>query len=224
MYKYLLFDLDGTLTDSSEGITKSVQASLRAIDIEEPDLSKLFVFIGPPLRESYKKYYHMNPEQVAACLKIYRERYDAVGKFENRAYPGIVELLQDLKQAGFCCVMCTAKPEFYAIPIAEKYNLAPQLQGVYGATLDGKMDNKALVVANALKGMGINSEAEKAQAVLIGDRKEDVLAAHANGIACIGVGWGFAAPGELESVNVDEQIATIEELRQRFLTDSPQIS
>lgn len=218
MYKYLLFDLDGTLTDSSEGIVKSVRAALEAMGIHEPEDEPLFRFIGPPLRVSFKEFYALKPEQVTKCIDIYRERYDAVGKFENRAYPGVVELLKDLKEAGYICALCTAKPEYYAYPIAEKYELAPQLKAIFGAAMDGSTDNKAKVVANALQGLGLTTTEQKAQAVLIGDRKEDVLAAHANGIACIGVGWGFADPGELEAAKVDEQIATIAELRAKFLT------
>lgn len=217
MYKYLLFDLDGTLTDSSEGITKCVRAALEGIGIHEPDDKKLFLFIGPPLRESFKKYYNLNPEQVDTCMSLYRKRYNSVGKFENRTYPGIVELLRDLKAAGYICAMCTAKPEFFAVPIAEKYGLAPYLTAIFGAAMDGSKDDKAMVVAASLKGLGLNTPEEKAQAVLIGDREQDVKAAHANNIKCIGIGWGFANPGELEAVQVDEQIATVEELRRRFL-------
>lgn len=217
MYKYLLFDLDGTLTDSSEGIVKSVRAALEALGIHEPEDEPLFRFIGPPLRVSFEEFYQLNSEQVTQCIEIYRKRYDAMGKFENRTYPGILELLEALKAAGYICAMCTAKPEYYAYPIAEKYGLAPHLEAIFGSAMDGSTDNKAKVVAKALQGLNVTGTEEKKQVVLIGDRKEDVLAAHANGIACIGVGWGFANPGELEQAGADEQIATIKDLRQKFL-------
>lgn len=217
MYKYLLFDLDGTLTDSSEGIVKCVRVGLEAVGIYEPTDEPLYRFIGPSLKYSFSNYYGLNPEQTAKGIAAYRERYGTVGIYENRAYPGIIELLKDLKSAGYICAMCTFKPEFYAHPIAERFKLTPQLQAIFGAAMDGSTETKAVVVANALKGLGLTTPEEKAQAVLIGDRREDVLSAHENGIACIGVGWGFAAPGELEEAGVDEQIATIEALREKFL-------
>ncbi len=217
MYKNLLFDLDGTLTDSSEGITKSMQVALRAVGIEEPDLKELEKFIGPPLRGSMVKFYNSTPEEVDTALKVYRKRYTEVGWAENKAYPGMVELVRDLQAAGFKTGMCTAKPEFFALPIAEKFGYKPYLTDITGSTLDGSLDDKAQVVEIALKKWGIVTTEEKETVVLIGDRREDVLAAHANGIKCIGVGYGFGTYEELAEVDVDEFVATVEDLRKRFL-------
>ncbi len=217
MYKNLLFDLDGTLTDSSEGITKSMQVALRAIGIEEPDLKELEKFIGPPLRGSMVKFYNSSPEEVDIALKTYRKRYTEVGWAENKAYPGMVELVRDLQAAGFKTGMCTAKPEFFAVPIAEKFGYKPYLTDITGSTLDGSMDDKAQVVELALKKWGIITPEQKETVVLIGDRREDVLAAHANGIKCIGVGYGFGSYAELAEVYVDEFVETVEDLRKRFL-------
>lgn len=217
MYKNLLFDLDGTLTDSSEGITKSMQAALRAIGIDEPDLNNLTKFIGPPLRGSMVKFYNSTPDEVQTALEVYRERYTRVGWAENKAYPGMVELVRDLQAAGFKTGMCTAKPEFFAVPIAEKFGYKPYLTDITGSTLDGSMDDKAQVVELALKKWGITTPEQKATVVLIGDRREDVLAAHANGIKCIGVGYGFGTLEELQEVDVDEFVETVEDLRRYFL-------
>jgi phosphoglycolate phosphatase-like HAD superfamily hydrolase len=136
MFKNILFDLDGTLTDSSEGITKSMQLALRAIGIDEPDLNELKKFIGPPLRGSMVKFYNSTPDEVQTALEVYRKRYTEVGWAENKAYPGMVELCRDLQAAGFRTGMCTAKPEFFAVPIAEKFGFQPYLETITGATLD----------------------------------------------------------------------------------------
>ncbi|MBQ8418650.1 MAG: HAD hydrolase-like protein [Phascolarctobacterium sp.] len=217
MFKNILFDLDGTLTDSSEGITKSMQAALRAIGIDEPDLKELYKFIGPPLRGSMIKFYGSSPEEVNTALEVYRERYTRVGWAENKAYPGMVELVRDLQAAGFRTGMCTAKPEFFAVPIAEKFGYKPYLETITGSTLDGSMDDKAQVVELSLQKWNISTEADKETIVLVGDRREDVLAAHANGIKCIGVGYGFGSYEELSEVGVDFWVETVEDLRQFFL-------
>ncbi len=217
MFKNILFDLDGTLTDSSEGITKSMQAALRAIGIDEPDLNELTKFIGPPLRGSMVKFYNSTPDEVQKALEVYRERYTRVGWKENKAYPGMVELVRDLQAAGFRTGMCTAKPEFFAVPIAERFGYKPYLETITGATLDGSMDDKAQVVELSLKKWNLLSDEGKETVVLVGDRREDVLAAHANGIKCIGVGYGFGTYEELSEVGVDYYVETVDDLRKFFL-------
>lgn len=215
MFKNLLFDLDGTLTNSEEGITKCVQYGLSKMGIDEPDLQKLTVFIGPPLRASYKKYYGFTDEQAQEGVRHYRERYTNIGIWENYVYPGIIELLAKLQADGRRLGMCTAKPEPFALRIAERFELAQYLDAVSGAALDGRTDNKALVVAESLRKWGITTDEQKAETFLIGDRREDVLAAHANGIRAIGVGYGFAQPGELAEVGADfyaETVADLEKL------------
>lgn len=217
MYQNLLFDLDGTLTDSAEGITKCVQYGLKALGINEPDLSKLLVFIGPPLRASYIKYYGLTPEQAEFGVEKYRERYTDTGIWENRVYPGIMELLEELKTAGRRLGMATAKPEVFALRIAERFHFSDYLDDITGCSLDGSTDNKELVVAKALEKWNITAPEQKAQTVLIGDRREDVLAAHANGIPCIGVGYGFAAPGELQKAGAEHYAPDMKALRALLL-------
>ena len=217
MFKNILFDLDGTLTDSAEGITKSMQAALLAIGIDEPDLNELKKFIGPPLRGSRGKFYNSTPDEVQKALEVYRERYTRVGWAENKAYPGMVELCRDLQAAGFRTGMCTAKPEFFAVPIAEKFGFKPYLETITGATLDGSMDDKAQVVELSLKKWNILTEEDKAVTVLVGDKSMDVLAAHANGIKCVGVGYGFGSYEELSEAGADYYIETVDDLRAFFL-------
>lgn len=217
MYKNLLFDLDGTLTNSAEGITKCVQHALRQLGIEESDRKKLEVFIGPPLRASYMKYFGLTPAQAEAGIELYRQRYTEIGIWENKVYPGMMELLGLLKSAGFRLGMCTAKPEVFALRIAEHFGFNDFLTDVTGCSLDGKTDDKAMVVAASLRKWKISTPEEKCATALVGDRREDVLAAHACGIACIGVGYGFASPGELESAGCDHYVKDMEALKNFLL-------
>ena len=217
MYQNLLFDLDGTLTDSAEGITKCCQYGLAKLGIEEPDLDKLRVFIGPPLRASYMKYYGLTEAQAEQGVAFYRERYTDIGIWENKVYPGMMDLLQALKSDGRRLGMATAKPEVFANRIAERFGFNDYLEDVTGCSLDGKTDNKALVVAAALAKWNIVTPEQKATIALIGDRREDVLAAHANGIPCIGVGFGFAAPGELQEAGAEHYVETVDDLRKFLL-------
>lgn len=216
MFQNLLFDLDGTLTNSAEGITKCVQYALRAQNIEEPDLKKLEVFIGPPLRDSFIKYYGMTREEAEAGVEKYRERYTDIGIWENKVYPGIMELLADLQKDGRRLGMATAKPEVFALRIAERFGFNPYLKDITGCSLDGKTDKKALVVATALEKWQLTTPEAKKTVALIGDRREDVLAAHANDIACIGAGFGFGSYEELAEVGVDYYVADVPALA-RFL-------
>ncbi len=214
MYKNLLFDLDGTLTDSAEGITKCVQYALKHMGIDEPDLKQLYKFIGPPLRASFEKYYGFTPAQAEEATAKYRERFHKTGMYENRPYPEILQLVKELHRKNIKMGMATGKPQIYAVPIAERYGFAPYFQAMVGSSLDGKLDNKALVVAEALRQLNITTEEEKQQTLMIGDRQDDVLAAHANKIKCIGIGYGFGSYEELTTAGADYYAATAKELRQ----------
>lgn len=212
MYHTLLFDLDGTLTNSAEGITKCVQYALKDAGIDEPDLNSLRKFIGPPLRASFEKYYGFTPQQAEKATQKYRERYHNIGIYENEAYPEILNLLRKLHARQITMGIATGKPEVYALPIAKRFGFASYLSAVTGSSLDGKLDNKALVVAEALRRLDITSSEQKHCTLLIGDRREDVLAAHDNGIKCIGVGYGFGSKDELLTAGADYYAATVTEL------------
>lgn len=215
MFQNLLFDLDGTLTNSAEGITKCVQYALHDQGIEVTDLHELEVFIGPPLRASFMKYYNMTSEQAEVGVEKYRERYTDIGIWENKVYPGMMELLQDLQNDKRRLGMATAKPEVYALRIAERFGFNPFLEDITGCSLDGKTDKKSLVVAAALEKWQLTTPELKKTVTLIGDRREDVMAAHENGIACIGVGFGFGGYEELSEAGVDyyaEDMAALHKL------------
>lgn len=217
MFQNLLFDLDGTLTNSGEGITKCVQYALRAQGIDEPDLKKLEVFIGPPLRDSFMKYYGLSREEAEAGVEKYRERYTDIGIWENYVYDGMPELLQALRSDKRRLGMATAKPEVFALRIAERFGLNAYLDAITGCSLDGKTDKKALVVAAALEKWQLNSPEAKKTVALIGDRREDVISAHENGIACIGVGFGFGGYKELSEAGADYYAEDMAALRQLLL-------
>lgn len=217
MFKNILFDLDGTVANSAEGITKCAQYGLAAMGIDEPDLEKLKLFIGPPLRASYMKYWGLTEEQAELGTEKYRERYHNIGIYEQYIFPGMEDLLKDLSNTDKKVGLCTGKPEVYARRIVDHFYLTDYLQDIAGSTLDGKMDNKATVVAKSLTNFNITSEEEKTCTYLVGDRKEDILAAHANGIKAIGVRFGFAVEGELEEAGADIIVDTVEDLRKLLL-------
>lgn len=212
MFQNLLFDLDGTLTNSAEGITKCVQYALAAQGIAAPDLKKLEVFIGPPLRNSFMKHYGMTEAEAEIGIAKYRERYTDIGIWENSIYPGMMELLAKLKTDGRRLGMATAKPEVFALRIAQRFGFNQYLEDITGCSLDKSLDKKSMVVAAALQKWQLTTNAQKASCVLIGDRREDVLAAHANGIACIGAGFGFGSYDELSKAGADYYVRDVAEL------------
>ena len=197
MIKYILFDLDGTLTNPKEGITKCVQHALRHFGIEK-DCDELTSFIGPPLKEQFMKFAGLSEDDAVEAVRIYRERFAPIGLFENEIYPGILELLKELKKQGKIIAMATSKPTVFAEKIAEKYGILPYLDYLSGSELDGTNVEKSAVVKIAMGKIGAVPE----ETVLGGDRIHDAEGAKENCIECIGVSYGFAAEGELESAGV----------------------
>lgn len=209
MYKYILFDLDGTLTDSKPGITTCVQYALHRMGIEEPDLNKLEPFIGPPLMDSFHDFYGFSEEQGKQATAYYRERYSVTGLFENEVYPGIDRLLADLKTAGKKLAVASSKPQVYVERILDHFGLLTYFDVVVGSEMNGTRTKKEEVVEEALRRL----LPEKYNAVaMVGDRRFDIEAARAYHIAGIGVAYGYAAPGELEKAGADVIAETVEEL------------
>ena len=207
MYDIVLFDLDGTLTESGIGITRSVAHSLRKYGIEETDQAKLDRFVGPPLIDSYMRYYGFSREQAVQSVEYYREYYAVTGIFENRVYDGVEAMLQALNDAGKICVLATSKPEHYAVQILEHFGLAPYFSCVAGATMDEKRTNKADVIAYALEKAG-----KAGKAVMVGDRKHDIEGAKAHGLPSIGVLYGYGSRAELETAGATYLAETAEEI------------
>ena len=174
MYKYVLFDLDGTLTDSKEGIINSVAYALEKMGISSEGRLDPHVIVGPPLLDTFEGYYGFSPEKARQAYSFFQERYSTIGKFENRAFEGIVPLLKNLKEKGIRSFVATSKPQVHAEAICEKFGLAPYLEAIAGPAIGGT-DSKADVMARILKGIG---SIQKGEAVMVGDRKFDIIGAH----------------------------------------------
>ncbi len=190
----VLFDLDGTLTDPFPGITRSIQHALRRLGAPVPEADDLRWCIGPPLADSFALLLGTTDKQrLDEAIAFYRERYTTVGLFENAVVDGIPELLRRLADAGRCLFVATSKPHIYARRIVEHFGLLPPIRTVYGSELDGTRSDKAELIAYLLVAEGF----DPAGCVMIGDRRHDLIGAHANGVPAIGVTWGYGSREEL---------------------------
>lgn len=207
--KTILFDLDGTLSNSKEGITKCAQYALHHFGIQEPDADKLEFFIGPPLTYTFETHYGMDKEKAVEATAKYRERYNVTGIFECHMYEGVEILLSHLKQKGYRIGMASSKPEESCRRILEYFGILKYFDDVTGATMDGRISSKAEVLAEALRRI---EEKERNQAVLIGDTRFDVEGAKEVGIPCIGITYGFGSREELEDAGAAAVFDTLEEV------------
>ena len=192
--KAILFDLDGTLIDSSEGITKSAQYALAHYGIIENDLSKFYKFIGPPLVASFKKYYDFPEEQAVEAVAVYRERYNKIGLFECSLYPGVRECIEKLKAQGYLIGMASSKPEVSCRRILEHFGILELFDDVVGATFDGRIDTKEEVLNEVMRRW---SDVPKDEMCLIGDTMFDVEGANQVGIRTVAVNFGFGNVQEM---------------------------
>lgn len=217
MFSYILFDLDGTISDPKEGITRCVQYALSAFGIEEPDLDRLEPFIGPPLRESFVQFYGFSTEQAEAATRKYRERFSVSGKYENTLYPGMAELLRDLQEAGTHLAIASSKPTVFVEEILRYFGIRQYFEIVVGSELDGTRDRKEDVVAEVLRLFGQRGATDPSEVVMIGDRCFDIEGAKAAGTHSIGVSYGYSAPGELEQAGAEIIVRDVEGLRRVLL-------
>lgn len=209
MYTTILFDLDGTLTDPKPGITKCVQYALGKMGITEPDCDKLTHFIGPPLAKAFAEFYRMDQLQANQAVGYYRERFSTVGLYENSVYPGIREILAQLKAEGSNLLVATSKPTVFSVKILEHFGLNSFFSEVVGSNLDGTRVEKSEVIAFALSGLG---QVEKNSVIMVGDRMHDILGAKDNGIDAIAVGYGYGSREELNQAGARRIAQTVEEL------------
>lgn len=216
MFQYLLFDLDGTLTDPKIGITKSVQYALEDQGIYEPDLDKLEPFIGPPLKDSFEEFYHMNEKQVLRAIQKYHERFDTTGIYENALFVGVPELLSDEKKKGAKIAIASSKPTELVLRILDYFHIADYFDVVVGSEMDGRRSKKEEVVEEALRQLLPAEEIadKKKKIAMIGDRKFDIEGAIAHGLTGIGVTFGYAEEGELEKAGADYIVDTVDELKE----------
>lgn len=216
---HILFDLDGTLTDPKEGITKSVRYALNHYDIQVEDLDSLCPFIGPPLTDSFEKYFGFSHEKAWEAVLIYREYFSAQGWQENKEYPGIKEMLESLKDSGRHLFLATSKPEVYALKILEHFGMTEYFDFIGGANLEETRSRKADVIGYVLEksGLGTGSEAIS-RAIMVGDREHDVLGARQWGMESAGVLYGYGGRPELEACKADHIAGTPQELKTLLLS------
>ena len=206
MPKTILFDLDGTLTDSGEGIINCASLALEHFGIPVPDRETMRVFVGPPLHETFVKF-GIPDEKADEAVEVYRSRYHTVGKFENSPYPGIREMLEALQAKGHRLLVATSKPEALSIEILEKFDLAKYFHRICGASMDRSRSSKEDVIAYLLKENGASENT-----IMVGDTAFDVLGAAAHNIPTIGVSWGYGEVSDMEKAGAIAIVNTTKEL------------
>lgn len=205
----ILFDLDGTLTDSGEGIMNCVRYAVEkfGMKIEEEQLPG---FIGPPLRQHFQEVCGVGEEAGHQLVALYRERYTDIGIFENKMYPGIIELLKELKERGYMICIATSKPEKFAIQIAEHFQFAEYFDMIGGSLMDGNRVDKTEVIEYVLKTCGVKN---REQVMMVGDRSHDITGAKNAGIHSMGVLFGYGSREELEAAGAEYIAETPKEIR-----------
>ncbi len=214
-YDWLLFDLDGTLTDPFEGITRSVEYALNAFGIEVEDRRVLAPFIGPPLVESLTERYGFTMEDAVAAVAKYREYFAVKGLYENELFEEIPELLSDCRKAGYKISMATSKPTHYARIIAEHFDIARYFDAIHGSSLDGTRITKSSVVAEAVA----EEHLDPSRALMIGDRRHDVEGAGEHGIRTVGVLYGYGSREEHEAAGAAYIVNDLDELRELLICE-----
>jgi len=214
-YNVLLWDLDGTLTESKEGITRSVQYALKRLDYPLCEPDSLDWIIGPPLKESFRTLLHTTDEALLdRAMLIYRERYQKLGLYENIVYPGIPELLAQLKEKGCQHLLATSKPRVFAEKILQHFSLASYFSVIMGSELNGQFVDKDCLIAEVLKTIPASS---RSKTVMIGDRNYDVSGARANHIDVISVGYGYGTEEELRAASPNFIVQSVAELGELLL-------
>lgn len=208
MVDTILFDLDGTLTDPKIGITKSVQYSLKKFGIIVDDLDELNKFIGPPLKESFMKYFSLTEEEAIKAIDYYREYFSENGMYENEVYDGIPELLKVLNDQGIKVAVATSKPTHFAEKILKHFKMDHYFHEIIGSNLDNTRTNKKEIIEYTLRQLKKNNT----ESIMIGDRKHDIIGAQANSVKSVGVLYGYGDRAEIESENPEFIAKDVKEL------------
>lgn len=209
-YSTILFDLDGTLTDSSQEIINSIIYALEKYDINDYDMPLLRKFLGPPLHESFEKFMGFDKEKSLQAVKLYREYFSSKGLLENEVYAGVNDLLQNLKENEKTLIVATSKPQPFTDKIMEHFDLAKYFDFIAGSNMDTTRSKKAEVIEYALSECNIK---DKSKVVMIGDRAEDMIGAQSAGIDSIGVEYGYGTFGELKNAGATYIAKTVDELK-----------
>jgi len=212
--KTILFDLDGTLTDPGEGITNSVAYALRHYGIEVADRRTLYPFIGPPLTESFMKYFGFSDSQAAEAVEIYREYFSVKGLFENIPYDGIPEMLKTLSESGKALVVASSKPEIFVRKILDHFDLSRFFLFAAGSELNHTRVDKHEVIEYAMDSCNLSGRLE---IVMVGDRHHDIRGAKTSGLVSVGVTYGYGSRDELTEAGADYVVDSVAELRELLL-------
>lgn len=211
-YKFVLFDLDGTISDPRLGIVHSVQYAAKKMKLRDVQAAEVEAHIGPPLQETFAEVFGLDETETKSMINFYREYFKKTGMFENVLYPGILELLETLKSTKRL-VVATSKPTEFAEKIVSYFQIDPYFELVVGSNLDGTRTTKAEIIRYILEQYG---EYKPEEFVMIGDRKQDILGARQNGIDSIGVTYGFGSPAELREAQPNHIVDTVSELGSCF--------
>ena len=215
MYKAVVFDLDGTLTDPVEGITNCVQYALEKFRIYPISREELYPYIGPPLIYSFREFHGLSENEAEQAVAYYRERFSVTGLFENTVFDGIPELLEELKSKGVTLMIATSKPEEYTHRILRHFALDSYFDFVCGSTLSGLRPTKEAVIAHIRqKYPQLNGD----NTLMVGDRKYDVEGAHSQGLNAVGVLFGYGDREEMEAAKADYIASDVSDLRQLLLS------
>jgi phosphoglycolate phosphatase len=214
-YDYILFDLDGTLTDSAIGITNSVMYALKKFGIEVSDRSKLYKFIGPPLWESFEKYYDLSKQEAETAVEYYHEYYHDKGIYENLLYQGFEDQLKLLKANGKTLIVATAKLESHAKRTLDNFGIATYFTFVAGGNLDGTRVRKDEIILYALESCNIS---DRSKVIMIGDREHDIIGAKKNSIHSMGVLFGYGCREELERAGADYIVDTVSDIGKTLIS------
>ncbi len=210
---YILYDLDGTLTDPRVGITKSIEYALAHFGIDVENLNELTKFIGPPLRDTFREYYSFSDSDVKVAVNKFQEYFAEQGLYENIIYDGIAEMLRAQYEDGRKIVLATSKPQVFAHKALEQFEIDKYFELIVGSELSGERSDKAEVIKYAVDTLAINPH----DAIMIGDRKYDVIGSRAHGIDSIGVLYGYSSKGELREAGANYIVETVEELGEKII-------
>lgn len=213
---YILFDLDGTITDPKEGITRSIQYALKHMGIEVTDLSSLCKHIGPPLKDSFMEFWDMSEEEALKAVEKYREYFVPTGLYENAVYEGIEEVLKELNRQGRKLIVATSKPEIYAGVILKHFKLEQYFQDICGASLDGSRSKKGDVIRYVLNK---NKVSPSDTVIMVGDRLHDIVGAKENKLPAVGVLYGYGSKEELTKAGADFIAENMSELKEILMKD-----
>ena len=219
-YTHIIFDLDGTLTDSKTGILNSLRFALSRFGIDEADTAALVAFIGPPLHDSFRERYGFSDDDARRAVAHYREYFAEKGIYENELYPGVDAMLDDLTARGAAMMIATTKPGVFAGKITEHFNIRRHFLTVRGSNLDGTMMDKAELIRSLVEEHSLGRRGT----VMVGDRKHDIVGARANGLDSVAVGYGYGSRGELAEAGPTHFCATVEELASFLASPSMEAS